>query len=404
LPVNTPARLNLITRFSRWVGATVSGALLDLWRPPASQIPFLDGLRTIAVLLVVNNHLNEQFVAANGTNFYSRIPFVVNGWIGVDLFFVLSGFFIGGQLWKELQRSGRIEIRRFVLRRGFRIWPLFYFVFFCIFVLTWPHAAAKQYGWSDVVFLTNYLNHGIVLGSWSLCTEEQFYILAPVLLALFATRKIRNYRPWLWIILALPLLNRIAVWVYETGHFFEISPVVFANIYYKFNTHCDGLIMGMIISNVWVSSGKDQAPRRKNWAAVSVLAGFGILVLAQRVQHQVLIFTGLAFFFGSLVWFGLHWNVSFFNSRLFYWGSRLSYGMYLNHAYLVPWVNNRVLPHVPMAPIPRQITGFILLSVLSALLAVVTFCLVEHPFLELRGRWLAGEKDRVRMAVETSAV
>ncbi len=345
------------------------------------------------MLLVVNNHLNEQFVAVNGPNLYSRIPFVVNGWIGVDLFFVLSGFFIGGQLWKELQRTGSIEIKRFVLRRGFRIWPLFYFMFFCVLTLTWRHAAvAKQYGWSDLVFLTNYVNRGIVLGSWSLCTEEQFYILAPVLLALFARRKIRSYQPWLWFILALPLLNRIAVWKYETGYFFVSSPLVFANIYYKFNTHCDGLIMGMIISNLWVSSGGNQATHRKYWAAASVFVGFGVLVLAQQVQHEVLIFSGLAFFFGSLVWFGLHWKVAFFNSRLFYWGSRLSYGMYLNHAYLVPWVNGRVLPHLPMSAIPREIAGFVLLSIASALIALVTFSLVEHPFLELRRRWLAGER------------
>lgn len=395
---------NFISRFSRWLTTTVSSALLDLWQPPASQIPFLDGLRTVAVLLVVNHHLDAQFVAANGANLYSRIPFVVNGWIGVDLFFVLSGFFIGGQLWKELQRTSRVEIRQFILRRGFRIWPLFFFMFFCILALTWRHAAAHEYGWSDLVFISNYYNRGIVLGSWSLCTEEQFYIVAPVLLALFATRNIRSYQPWLWLILALPLVNRIAVWKYETGHFFGSDPAVFANIYYKFNTHCDGLIMGMIIANLWISSRKDQAALRKSWAAVSVLGGFALLVLARQVQHQVLIFTGLAFFFGSLVWFGLHWNVALFNSRLFYWGSRLSFGMYLNHPYFVPWINRRVLPLLPLPAIPREITGFVLLSIVSAMVALVTFCVVEHPFLELRGRWLAAGKERKRHAVEASAV
>lgn len=394
------ARLNrpLFLGPRRWITVTVSGALRDLWRPPASQIPFLDGLRTIAVLLVVNNHLNEQFVAVNGPNLYSRIPIVVNGWIGVDLFFVLSGFFIGGQLWKELKRTGKVEIRRFVLRRGFRIWPLYFFTYFCVLLLT--RHAAKGYGWSDLVFLTNYVNRGIVLGSWSLCTEEQFYILAPVLLALFAGRYVRGYQPWLWLILFLPLLNRVGVWWYETGHFFGDDPTVFANIYYKFNTHCDGLIMGMIISNLWVSGRSGNAKLQKAWAAVSVVAGFALLVLSRRVQHEVLVFSGLAFFFGSLVWFGLHWKVAFFNSRFFYWGSRLSFGIYLNHAYLVPWINRNLLPHLPIPAVPREITGFLLTSIVSALIALVTFCLVEHPFLELRGRWLAQETESKPLAVE----
>ena len=166
--------------------------------------------------------------------------------------------------------------------------------------------------------------------------------------------------------------------------------MVFANIYYKFNTHCDGLIMGMIISNLWISSGKYQAARGKNWAALSVFAGFGLLVLAQQVQHQVLIFSGLAFFFGSLVWFGLHWKVAFFNSRLFYWGSRLSYGMYLNHAYLVPWINNRILPHIPISAIPREIAGFVFLSIVSALIALVGHILCGRTSLSGGAAALAG--------------
>ena len=159
-----------------------SGSFTQLLHPPSGQIPFLDGLRTIAILLVVNHHFSARFAEVHGDNFYSRLPFVINGWSGVDLFFVLSGFFIGGQLWKELLKDGTISIRRFILRRGLRIWPLFFFIYLCVFVLYWPDAATKQYGWSDLVFLTNYFNHGIVGGGWSLCTEEQFYLVCRLLL------------------------------------------------------------------------------------------------------------------------------------------------------------------------------------------------------------------------------
>jgi len=70
--------------------ALFRGSVTELLHPPAGQIPFLDGLRSIAILLVVSGH------DAHGPNHYSKLPFVASGWIGVDLFFVLSGFFIGG--------------------------------------------------------------------------------------------------------------------------------------------------------------------------------------------------------------------------------------------------------------------------------------------------------------------
>src|ERR1017187_5364664 len=119
----------------RLINATLfSGSIVELLHPPAGQIPFLDGLRSIAILLVMNGHLSHRFAEAYGQNFYSRLPFVQNGWIGVDLFFILSGFFIGGQLWKELRDRGSIAVGRFVLRRGFRIWPLYFFTFLCVLV------------------------------------------------------------------------------------------------------------------------------------------------------------------------------------------------------------------------------------------------------------------------------
>jgi hypothetical protein len=148
----------------RWWPRLFSGSLSELRHPPSNQISFLDGLRSIAILLVIDLHFSADFTSIHGENFFSRLPFVINGWVGVDLFFVLSGFFIGGQLWKELLKSGTISIRRFILRRGLRIWPLYFFTFLCVFAIFWPGAAAKEYGWADLVFLVNYFNAGIVLG------------------------------------------------------------------------------------------------------------------------------------------------------------------------------------------------------------------------------------------------
>lgn len=368
-----------------------AGSLKELRHPPKNQISFLDGLRTFAVLLVINGHFSASFSSKYGDNFYSKLPFVVNGWIGVDLFFVLSGFFIGGQLWKELIKEGSISVRRFILRRGFRIWPLYFFTYFAVLLLFWHDAVRKQYGWADLVFLVNYINHGIVLGGWSLSTEEQFYILTPLILYWTAGRhQLRTFRAWLWALLAFVPLMRAAIWIHHTGSFFAHDPALFQPIYYQFHTHCDGLIMGLILSNLWVSRKKGALEAR--WkSSLLLLGGFVALVVLRQLQHEILIFSGLALFFGSLVWFGLTSGVRIFQSRVFYWISRLSFGMYLNHPYLVEKAM-AVSAHLTWLagwPVLRQLCGMAALTLASAAISLVTFCLVEHPFLNLRARTLS---------------
>jgi peptidoglycan/LPS O-acetylase OafA/YrhL len=367
-----------------------SGSIFELLHPPASQIPFLDGLRSMAILLVISGHISAQYAAAHGSNLYSRLPFVANGWIGVDLFFVLSGFFIGGQLWKELRNRKSISVGRFIIRRGFRIWPLYFFIFLCVlaFALTVSGGASmKEYGWTDLIFITNYYNRGLVMGSWSLCTEEQFYIITPIALYLLARYlpSVRNYRPWLWgLFCAVPLL-RAAVWIHFTGGFFQHNPKLFAPIYYATLTHCDGLIMGMIIANLWVTGDKPSS--RLVSPALLVAAAGAMLIAMHQIQKEIFDFTALALIFGSLVWFGLQRHPNLFNSKAFYWISRLSFGMYLNHEYICPWVVTEVLPRLPFTariPTLTNLAGVGILVLLSAAVSLVTFCLVEHPFLQMR--------------------
>lgn len=364
-----------------------AGSLKELMHPPAGQIPFLDGLRSMAILLVVSGHLSYDFASKYGATVYSRLPFVANGWIGVDLFFVLSGFFIGGQLWKEQSRRGTVDVGRFMLRRGFRIWPLYYFFFVVILsVGLILGTAPKTYGWSDLVFLTNYFNHGIVEGSWSLCTEEQFYIVAPLAIYFFARhlRAVERCRPWLSALLCLVPLLRAAIWIHGTGHFFTHDARLFTPLYYHSITHCDGLIIGLIIANLWETRTQPKSKLANPWLLV-LLATFSLGAL-HVLQKEIFDFSALALFFGSFVWLGVQRRVAIFDSKLFYWISRLSYGMYLNHEYMAPWVVDRILPHLGLSRshLFANLIGVAVLAVISAAVALVTFCLVEHPFLQLR--------------------
>ena len=133
---------------------TLRSAVTELRVPAEKRIPFLDGLRTFAILLVINQHTCAAWDETFAPNRYTSFPLTVNGWMGVDLFFVLSGFFIGSQLWKELVRTGTISLGGFMVRRTLRIWPLYFFVY-AVALAFIPHgsAVAQRYGWPEGVVL-----------------------------------------------------------------------------------------------------------------------------------------------------------------------------------------------------------------------------------------------------------
>ncbi len=126
----------------------------------------LDFLRGVAILLVLCRHQN-LFV------FTSTM-----GWIGVDLFFVLSGFLVSGILFKEFLKFGVINPKLFLIRRGFKIYPIYYIFYFFYFYRTISTFGLSFKGLlSELFFIQNYtLNWGYAFGpGWTLALEEQFY-------------------------------------------------------------------------------------------------------------------------------------------------------------------------------------------------------------------------------------
>ena len=135
----------------------------------------LDALRGAAVLMVLGRHFG-------GFPLWTRI-----GWAGVDLFFVLSGFLISGLLFSEWKDTGTIDIRRFWIRRAFKIYPAFYVLLFITLTVVWlwpgftPNPVNARSVFAESVFLQNYLPN--VWGhTWSLAVEEHFYLALPLVL------------------------------------------------------------------------------------------------------------------------------------------------------------------------------------------------------------------------------
>lgn len=169
----------------------------------------LDGLRFIAFFLVFLRHYFDfsSYKPSSGAENLLLENFAMNGRLGVNLFFVLSGFLITFLLLKELEGTGKIHVKFFYVRRILRIWPLYFLVvglnYFVIPLLTHQFSvtAVKEHLIYNLFFISNFdiLNTGFVgvgndgLGIlWSIAVEEQFYLVWPVL-CLLIHKKYYNY-------------------------------------------------------------------------------------------------------------------------------------------------------------------------------------------------------------------
>ena len=359
--------------------ALLSAAVEDLRQPPTSNRPCLDVLRSLAIFLVLLYHL--QFYSSRAF----KVFFVQFGWTGVDLFFVLSGLLIGGQLWKELKASGTVDVLRFVLRRGFRIWPFYYSLVAFLLAERLFFGRARPGLWLDATFLSNYFDHfhavPEVWGSWSLSLEEQFYLLIPILLmvcARFVSAKSLFVLPVVWLI-ALPIIRHFVL----QGSHGESSDAV----YYPFHTHSDGLAMGLLIS--WIMTWKPELLRIGRWLDVVLGLVFLVGCYFWYSVHLTFLYSTVAISYGALALMFLRIRLPFpLRSKAFYVISRLSFAVYLIHWSLFEYV----MPYHTQffgKGFRSLLCGFVIWGTVSLALAFITFSFIELPFLKLRDRLLA---------------
>jgi peptidoglycan/LPS O-acetylase OafA/YrhL len=159
----------------------------------------LDVLRCIAVLLVMFNHGGVWPGAAH------------HGWIGVDLFFVLSGFLISGLLFNEYKTCSSISFKRFFIRRGLKIYPAFYLFLFltgAAYYIVFHSLSSRTHYLAEVFFVQNYWQ-GVWDHTWSLGVEEHFYILLPTVLLFLVRRSPEQQDPFRalpWIFFAVAIM------------------------------------------------------------------------------------------------------------------------------------------------------------------------------------------------------
>lgn len=392
----------MLTNLKDWL----TRSLRSLMETRPGQIPALDGLRTIAITLVIAGYSKNDLVHAGA----EQTPFwlfggLAYGWTGVDLFFVLSGFLIGRILFTEVKKTGTVKVGEFLIKRGMRIWPLYYFM--CALILTklallnqMPQASVIP----DLLFVNNFFHRELIIfGSWSLSVEEQFYLLASILIlsarGLVRTQagKISHFLVFLFC--AVPLARSL-VWNFYASRGMDLNFLEWEVVHAYIFTHCDGLLIGLLFASLVVF--RPALAVARSWVTPALyVATFAAaaLTFADKVLFK---YTFVSLVFGLMVWRAVVNPDSVF-ARLLSWKyfqifSRLSYGMYIWYRIPLWHIASKTRQYLPdVAPGIQWIVVFGICFTLAMLLAAVTYILVERPFLQLRDQYFSRKRREIEV-------
>lgn len=330
------------------------------------RVPALDGLRGVAILLVVIHHSGYEIPALHG---WQR-----GGALGVDLFFVLSGFLITSLLLSEWNRGGRISLRAFYVRRARRLLPaLVAFVWFFWLLVVIAHPAKAPGETVRALARLSYFGNFLIvfaggLGTafvhlWSLAQEEQFYLVWPPLLVFLLRRNVSPRRLLMLVGVLILAVNvdRLVLVLLGIGEH---------RLWYAPDTHGDAILFGCAAAIIWTH----KLVRPPRWAAgAAVLAAAPILV-GFRISHAAYYPAALPVFAAACSLFLLAVvespesraarAMSFSPLRRV---GKVSYGLYLWHLPLLSFFGIIGLP----------------MAVVATLLS---YRFVEEPFRRRRGR------------------
>lgn len=363
--------------------------------PQLRYLPQLDGVRAVAVLLVLWAHFPYVAGSATSEAIWKIGQFMRTGYIGVDLFFVLSGFLITRILLDERARTGTISIKVFYTKRLLRIFPIYYL---CVAI----YAIVYRNGIGDLISLATYtFNYYKPFNpaptahehTWSLSVEEQFYLLWPIVVSTASISWGRRLSGTIVPLASLAIAFLIAV---------ICDPAVASNmIYMSSPTRMMSLSLGAFLAYL------EAAGERPQTGTSILLVGFGLTVLALdnigRALHFIpaggyywcvalVGYAALSFGIISLLtssnnrWvLGMNDLLSLPSVR--YIGA-ISYGLYLYHLL--------ILFLLDVAPYQTATTGTTLLKefealTLTFLVAHLSFKYIESPLIALKNRLHANE-------------
>jgi peptidoglycan/LPS O-acetylase OafA/YrhL len=350
-----------------------------------NRIAVIDFLRGLAILLVLLHH-----------HFYTPPYLKRMSWTGVDLFFVISGFLIGGLLFQEYQKTQKIDLKRFLIRRGFKIYPMFYvFTLFTILShLYWYQGISRRGVVGELFFLQNYLGH-LNPQTWSLAVEEHFYVFLPVLLIFLIHNKnlkssqVFDKLPQIFVFIAIAclIMRMLTYWLIP---------------FYVYIHHCmthlriDSLFFGVLLAYYYHFYYLNLKNIIEKYKYLILLLSI-LMLFPSFIDHYNVFYInvfGLSMFYigfgGILMFFVFAVKVENLPPflRVFMLGAILlgqySYGIYLWHwavyIHLEAWLLKTM--QVPSSSL-IHFSGYLLISIL---IGVIMTKIIEKPALQLRER------------------
>jgi peptidoglycan/LPS O-acetylase OafA/YrhL len=363
------------------------------------HIPAIDGLRAIAVTAVIFYHLGFQWIPG--------------GFLGVDLFFVISGYVITRLLLDSIARSGGLDLRGFYKARARRLLPpmVFMIVVTAFYVSIWAQDSVKRF-LTDIPFsLSGLMNWWLVykeqdyfeaIGrppllqhTWSLAVESQFYLIWPVLLLLILKRFGKKVIPIA--ALAIALFSGTALFLVSLQ--LDATSTV-SHVYFGTDTHSIGLFLGAALAVSWIPQNfkSEVSNRAQNFidfigvfGLVGILGSFLLIDASSPTAYKIAF--PLAAIFGAAIITSIVHPASRFapilQNRVLLWIGERSYAIYLWH-----WVIFQITR--PRVDIDGQDWALIALRILVVLaLADISLKLVELPIRSGKVEyWFKGMKYR----------
>lgn len=343
----------------------------------------LDGLRALAVLLVLACHFG----------FHAK-----GGIVGVDVFFVLSGFLITSLLLKERDKTGGISFRDFWVRRAYRLFPaLVCAIVFAVFMSRWALPGERHQTLIAVPPVLLYVGNwwavfgpghslGLLSPDWSLAVEEQFYVVWPLVAAVWLARTANRGRAAL-IIMVLAGLD--VAWLVTTTQVLHYN-----NVYMRTDTHAMGLLAGSALALLLarpkvVTLGPALSKALQSFAVLGLLAIAGVtLVMKENPTSEAMAITvgtvAAVILLVTLVLTPTGWLTNLFEIRIAKWLGVRSYGIYLY---------NYPISVILLAHLHTHNTTRLALSTLGILvsiaIAAASYRWVEQPFLARKARYSA---------------
>jgi peptidoglycan/LPS O-acetylase OafA/YrhL len=367
-------------------------------------IKSLDGVRAIAIVLVMSLHTGIMHF----------------GWLGVQLFFVLSGYLITGILWKEKDRSAPVfqKVKKFWVRRALRIFPL-YFGYLFVLGITYllfhfpesyrtymPYLMSYTYNFTRTI--SGWKLDPAFAHLWSLAIEEQFYLLFPLILLLSPRRFIPIF---MVLVIAITPLSRYLLAQYYSHQGFR-GEALATIVYWNTLSHLDAFFMGGLIPVLSLDK-LIKKPHFVLLGAVALALMAGIWNFATQSQHNFYL-TDFGYSFGHTENYVYVWQYSVLDllfaglllvlvsdhcrnvfprlkkvleNKWFVNVGRVSYGMYIYHWLIWFYLfENWIKPQ----NVFMKVSLFIPYVALLYLVASVSYKYYEAPFIRLKDHYFPG--------------